>query len=131
MIAIIKASHSRSISTLSCVGRMAASSDRSNILLYASTTLSVVTICLFVVSCCYFQSVINVQNERLVLLTDQQDSLKNEVTTLKRNQEQDVTVSYMAAAIIIVTLETLPRHNSLLPMAGVPVASHFCVAVLL
>ena len=77
---------------------MAASSDRSNVLLYASTTLSVVTICLFVVSCCYFQSVINVQNERLVLLTDQQDTLKNEVTTLKRkHEEQDVTVSYMIA----------------------------------
>ena len=75
---------------------MAASSDRSNVLLYASTTLSVVTVCLFVVSCCYFQSVINVQNERLVLLTDQQDILKNEVTTLKRNrEEQDVAVSYI------------------------------------
>ena len=42
------------------------------------------------------------QNERLVLLTDQQDSLKNEVTILKRNREkqrekQDVTVSYVAA----------------------------------
>ena len=71
-----------------------AASDRSNVLLYASTTLSVVTICLFVVSYCYFQSVINVQNERLVLLTDQQDSLKNEVTTLKRkHEEQDITVS--------------------------------------
>ena len=74
---------------------MAASSDRSNILQYASTTLSVVTICLFVVSSCYFQSVINVQNERLVLLTDQQDNLKNEVSTLKRKcEEQDPTVSH-------------------------------------
>ena len=74
---------------------MAASSDSgSNVLLYTSTTLSVVTICLFVVSTCYFQSVINVQNEQLVILIDQQDSLKNEVTTLKRKcEEKDTAVS--------------------------------------
>ena len=71
-----------------CRARMAASSDRSNVLLYASTTLSVVTICLFVVACCYFQSVINVQNKQLMLLTDQQDNLKNEVSTLKRKCEE-------------------------------------------
>jgi len=47
-----------------------------------------------VVSSCYFQSVINVQREQLVLLTDQQDELKNEVITLKRKLEEDATVSY-------------------------------------
>ena len=78
-----------------CRARMVASSDRSNVLLCASTTLSVVTICLFVVACCYFQWVINVQNEQLVLLTDQQDNLKNEVSTLKRKcEEQHTTVSH-------------------------------------
>ena len=90
---------------------MAASSDRSNVLLYASTTLSVVTICLFVVSCCYFQSVINVQNEQLVLLTEQQDNLKNEVSTLKRKlEEQDANVSL--AVLIMAVAPNSARTNS-------------------
>ena len=69
-------------------------STQSNILLCASTTLSIVSICLFVVSSYYFNSVINVQREQLLLLTDQQNELKNEVTTLKGEVEQDTTVSY-------------------------------------
>ena len=73
---------------------MAASPNQSNVLLYASTTLSLVSLCLFVVSSCYFQSVINVQNEQLVLLTDQQDDLINEVATLKDLVEEDTNVSY-------------------------------------
>ena len=73
---------------------MAASPNQSNVLLYASTTLSLVSLCLFVVSSCYFQSVINVQNEQLVLLTDQQDDLIKEVATLKDLVEENTNVSY-------------------------------------
>ena len=90
---------------------MAASSDRSNVLLYASTTLSVFTICSFVVSCCYFQSVINIQNEQLVLLTEQQDNLKNEVSTLKRKrEEQDANVSLAVYCRIIAVAPDRPKH---------------------
>ena len=76
---------------------MAASPNQSNILLYASTTLSLVSLCLFVVSSWYFQSVINVQNEQLVLLTDQQDDLIKEVAALKDLVEEDTDydVSYI------------------------------------
>ena len=62
---------------------MATSPNHSNVLLYSSITLSLFSLCFFVVSTCYFQSVINLQNEQLVLLTDQQDDLKNEVAVLK------------------------------------------------
>ena len=73
---------------------MAASPNQSNILLYSSITLSLVSLCLFVVASCYFQSVINLQNEQLAILTDQQDDLKSEVTILKAKQEEDTKVSY-------------------------------------
>ena len=73
---------------------MGVSPEQSNVLFYASTALSLISLCLFVVSSCYFQSVINVQNEQLVLLTHQQDDLKTEVTTLKTKLEEDTTVSY-------------------------------------
>ena len=72
---------------------MAASPNQSNLLLYSSITLSLVSLCFFVVSTCYFQSVINLQNEQLVLLTGQQDDLKNEVDILKGKVEEDTTVS--------------------------------------
>ena len=74
---------------------MAASPNQSNILLYASTTLSLVSLCLFVVSSWYFQSVINVQNEQLVLLTNQQDDLTKQVAALKDLVEEDTDVSYI------------------------------------
>ena len=72
---------------------MAASPNQSNLLLYSSITLSLVSLCFFVVSTCYFQSVISLQNEQLVLLTGQQDDLKNEVDILKGKLEEDTTVS--------------------------------------
>ena len=72
---------------------MAASPNQSNLLLYSSITLSLVSLCFFVVSTYYFQSVINLQNEQLVLLTGQQDDLKNEVDILKGKLEEDTTVS--------------------------------------
>ena len=73
---------------------MAASPNHSNVLLYSGITLSLFSLCFFVVSTCYFQSVINLQNEQLVLLTDQQDDLKNEVAVLKEKlEEEDTTVS--------------------------------------
>ena len=73
---------------------MGAPPNQSNVLLCASATLSLVSVSLFVASSFYFQSVINVQKEQLVLLTDQQDELRNEVSILKRYYEQDPSVSY-------------------------------------
>ena len=74
---------------------MAASPNQSHVLHYSSITLSLVSLCLFVVASCYFQSVINLQNEQLAILTDQQDELKSEVTILKGKQEaEDTKVSY-------------------------------------
>ena len=90
---------------------MAASPNQSNVLLYASTTLSLVSLCLFVVSSCYFQSVINVQNEQLVLLTDQQDDLINEVATLKDLVEEDTDVSYRLCVYEIIEVCTVNNNN--------------------
>ena len=93
---------------------METSPNQSNVLLYASTTLSLVSLCLFVVSSCYFQSVINVQNEQLVLLTDQQDDLINEVATLKDLVEEDTDVSYRLCLYEIMYDNYRPHSSSLI-----------------